>query len=187
MRIKILLLSSIVALIAFASCKKTNTVTVTKLIEDSVLKTSADTLSASFNDTSYLVYNENWGETGADYGWRGNDSTKYYYFETGAQDSTDNNYNYLEVDIYTLNGLLSVNKTYGLTSDTTTEIYLYFYNNAGGYFESNGYKQAPATATITSISGNVITGTFSGTLFQYGDTTSTYKKVVTNGKFTSVF
>jgi hypothetical protein len=75
------------------------------------------------------------------------------------------------------------NKTFGAVGDTTS--------SASFEYDQNGFKYKTAsknttttafTITITGMSSSSIQGTFTGNIFEEGDTTLT-KKVVTNGKF----
>jgi hypothetical protein len=181
MRIKLILASAFVALIAFASCKKS---TVTKtVIENDTLKIPdtanyaiSEIISADVNgvgDTAtipdyYEHYIDNIGSNASN------------AFDFDEYDSANNRF-YLQVE--TLNNSITA-KTYGAFGDSTTVSDVEFYQSGTGWYYGSTVLN-PNTVTITSIIGTTLKGTFQGTIYLNGDTTQTgsNKKVVTNGKF----
>jgi hypothetical protein len=179
MKIKLILASALVALIAFASCKK-NTVTNTVIVNDTLKVPDtanyaiSETISASFNgvaDTATIPdYYEHYQDQ--------INSNNYNAFDFDVSDSNNNR---IYLDVETLNSSITA-KTYGAFGDSTTIAKIQFNNSS----YSGSTILNPNTVTITSISGPTVKGTFQGTIYANGDTTSTDKKVITNGKFTIV-
>lgn len=185
MRIKLLLLSAVViALITFASCKKTTTNTVTHH-DTTTVKTFdtssyvlADSVSANINGVPFPAYVYPYTDYYQSSGYNGK---TFNYLDI---DPADSNYNYYDLYIGTSAAFYTA-KTYGAFGDTTTSASIDFQLN-GQYFYG-GTVLNPNTITITSISGTKIQGTFQGTVYLNGDTTQTgaNKAVITNGKFSS--
>jgi hypothetical protein len=187
MRIKILLLSSIVALIAFASCKKNTTTTITKvdsvLYLDSTIHASlSDSISADVDGLLFAA------DSGA---YLEFDKDSYYTNGVPFNEFDFQSYDSKGDDYYIWLGTSANNftpKTYGAFGDSTTYAGVEFDSTGGGYYYSSTVLN-PATVTITSVSGTTVKGTFSGTIYRYGDSTQTgsNKKIITNGKFNLVY
>jgi hypothetical protein len=74
--------------------------------------------------------------------------------------------------------------TYGLFGDTVhLGAFQVSYPNSTIYFVAKATSTSPLTVTVNSITSTSVQGTFRGTIYLNGDTTSTNKKVVTNGSF----
>jgi hypothetical protein len=182
MKIRLLLLSSVVALIVFASCKKTQTNTViqhdttTVKTFDTTSYAMVDSVFSDLNGTPFPAYAYPYIYNYKSTGYNGN---PFYYLEIDPSDSNNNYY-----DIYIGTSLPAYTaRTYGAYGDTTTETDLDIYFNGKYYYGSTVLN--PNTITVTSISGSSMKGTFQGTVYVNGDTTQTgsNKQVITNGKF----
>ncbi len=178
MRIKLILASALVALIALASCKK-NTVTKTVIENDTVkvrdttnypvsLVISAD-IDGVPDTTTIPSYYEYYTSGG------------FNVFDFQDADSVNNN---LYVGIETLSNKFTA-KTYGSFGDSTTEGYFEYYSTSTSSWFYGSTILNPNTVTVTSIVGTTLKGTFQGTIYLNGDTTQTgsNKEVITNGKF----
>jgi hypothetical protein len=184
MKIKFVLLSAIVALIAFASCKKNTTTTITKVdtvlyLDSTVHASLSDSISADvdgllfaadsgvyleFYKNSYYVSGKTFNE-----------------FDFQSYDSKGNDF---YIGLGTL-GNTFTSKTYGSYKDTTTYVGIEFDSTSGSNYWSVTVLN-PATVTITSVKGASIKGIFSGTVYPYGDSTQP-GKVITNGKFSLAY
>jgi hypothetical protein len=94
----------------------------------------------------------------------------------------DGNANYLEVDLLSKNNLKD--STYIFAKDSSQLIKVVF-QPAGGDSYSTAYTAAnPSSITITYVDTvSTIRGTFTGVLYENGDTTQS-SKTITNGNFT---
>ncbi len=182
MKIRLVLLSTIVALIALASCKKTTTNTITQhdttkvITFDTSSYALADSVSADINGVPFPANVYPYIEYYTDNGYNGK---TFNFLDIDPSDSNNNYY-----DLYIATGSPSYSaKTYGAFGDTTTEAFIDFSLNGQYYYGSTVLN--PNTITITSISGSTMKGTFQGTVYVGGDTTATgtNKAVITNGKF----
>jgi hypothetical protein len=198
MRIKFLLLSAVVALIAFASCKKTTTTTITHV--DSITKIDSvpypdtttihaisDSISTDMNglpfvcdSAIYFIFNNTFYNNGTP---QFNGSTLHNQLDFESFDpASRNNFTML---VGTLGNSFPA-KTYGAFGDTTTYASIAFDSASSAYI----YLNAPGTGTITitSITNSTLKGTFQGTLYLFGDTNNSItKKVITNGKFSIIY
>src|ERR1700749_2460706 len=168
MRIKFLLLSIFVALIAFTSCKKT-TVNSAATAFSNDISANVDGLFFSADSGTYFeIYKDEWNGkiyneiNFESYDSKGND----FYIWLGTTDS-----------IFT-------NKTYGAYGDSTSFAGIEFDSTGGNEYWSNTVLN-PATITITSSIASGLKATFNGTAYYDGDTTQTgsNKKAITNDKF----
>jgi hypothetical protein len=178
MRIKLLLLFAIVALIGFASCKKTTTNTITQH-DTTVIKTLDttnyalyDSVSADINGVPFLAAAYPYVELYSP-------GNGFHFIDVEPSDS---NSNYYDLYIGTKAAAFTA-RTYGAYGDSVNQAYIDFYFNGQYYYGSTVLN--PNTITITSISGTKVKGTFTGTVYVNGDTTETgtNKAVITNGKF----
>jgi hypothetical protein len=188
----------IASIIIITSCTKTKieTVTVTKIdtlnLKDTTVQLLPDTISFLAGGSPYTLTNYSALTTESLLGWNGNPAIPYHILAFQAQDSFNNiDGNAMNIEIFTTNGSLLSNKTYGALGDTTSGVIINFYNDTmnvnGNYYGSVDYPSISPTVTITSINGNAISGTFQGALYYNADTTGNNKTVVTNGRFSAFY
>ena len=155
MKITYLPIIALVALISFASCKKSSNSGVPKA-----------TLTATIDDTAY---NFNGGFDGEAFNFG-----PEYGFEAEYKDTLNGNQFYITMGKFDTSKLAL--KTYYET-DTTLEMEIEFDHDGIEY--DNGFtKITPFQVTLTSPNQ----GTFSGKVYPNGDSTLP-AKVITNGKF----
>jgi hypothetical protein len=147
--------------ILLASCSKSST------------GLPANTITATINDTNY-IFNTNIIDTSVY-------SNGTLLLELSA---TDLNLNKAVLAIESTT-TLTATAYGGLSGDTTNEaVFGILLPNTTQY--SSGFPPSasnPITITVSSLTSTSIQGTFKGTIFFNGDTTSTSKKTVTNGTF----
>ncbi|HMG83354.1 MAG TPA: hypothetical protein VK559_10005 [Ferruginibacter sp.] len=160
---KKIFLFTTLALLIFASCKKSSSPITTN-----------NTITASVDGVTYTCNTEPGNELYQD----STGTNDWYRFDAWISDS--NNVNGFYIYFGKLNQPLTTG-TYGAYGDSTTQAYIE-YDSTGQYWGSQTILN-PATIKVTSISGSTIQGTFSGTVYLYEDSTSANKKVITNGKF----
>ncbi|HMG83150.1 MAG TPA: hypothetical protein VK559_08960 [Ferruginibacter sp.] len=206
MRLPTLLLTLFMVCI-MASCvkEKTDTVTVTKYdtlnhtvlrytdtlnlnVTDTVFRLLEDTVSASVDGTPYF-FNTYSDMTITTYPEGLTESTQSYHeFSVSAHDSAGD---YLGISIATTDSFLIPNKTYGSIGDNTSIVGINYINATTEYETGYGFATAstvgPTSATITSINGDEITGTFQGNVYYDFDVTNPDKRVISNGLFKAVF
>jgi hypothetical protein len=159
---KKLILFAILA-IAFASCKKSNS------------GSPVNTITATINDTVYTFNNKFLDTTIAEA------SDSEIGVEMTAQDL---NLNTITLIIADRNAIPLKTTTYGSTGDTVRLAGMGFASLLSNYSNlSDPPGSNPLTITVNSITSTSIQGTFKGTIFLNGDTTSADKKTVTNGTF----
>jgi|GEM_PF-6473635 hypothetical protein len=192
MKVKILLLSGVIALIAFASCTKTttntitNTDTITSIVNHTdTLKIIDTTTRAVYDSTSALIDGTAFSTN----------LYPYFQYQSNVPSNHLNLFYFSSADvagqkyyvgIYTTSNVIRA-KTYGSFGDSTTSAIIEFDSTATNYYFYSSTVLNPTTVTITSINGTLIKGTFQGTIYRNGDSTGTgyNKKIVTNGKFTT--
>jgi len=152
--------------IVLASCKKSSS------------GTPVNSITATINDTNYTFNNRVVDTTVL------SDSTPDVILS-----AADFNLNTFTLSFAAKNKPLIAGTIYGSYGDSVHLLDAEFYPF---YSPSYNYKALPypmvssnaqLTVTLTSISSTNIQGTFKGTIFLNGDTTSTNRKTVTNGKF----
>ncbi|HMG83351.1 MAG TPA: hypothetical protein VK559_09990 [Ferruginibacter sp.] len=159
---KKIFLFATLALLIFASCKKSGSAITTN-----------NTITASVDGVVYNCNVEPASETYID----SSGTNAWYSYDTWVSDS---NHNGFYLYIAKLNKTIT-NGTYGVQGDSTTRAYIE-YDSTSGWWGS-ATVLSPATITITSSGGGNVQGTFQGTVYKYEDSTSADKKVITNGKF----
>jgi len=160
-----MILLAALGLVVLASCKKSGS---------SAPITTANTITGVVDGKTFTC-NERFALESYSYM---NDTTTWFGFDAYAYDSSNNEF-YFEADQAKK---VPTPKVYGALGDSTTYAYVEFDSTSGGWWGSET-KLNPTTITITSTGGQAVQGTFQGTLYLYGDSTSTNTKVVTNGKF----
>ncbi|HMG82872.1 MAG TPA: hypothetical protein VK559_07540 [Ferruginibacter sp.] len=155
MKIKLLSLTALIALIAFSSCKKSSGSGI-----------ASGEISATINDSSYTFKNVEEIESlhsGSELGFIG-----------AILDSATGNG--MAITLVSEGGSLQP-KTY-LDTDTATEMEI--------ELELNGVDYSNAFVHLSPFKvglGGYLQGTFSGKLYEGGDSTSSTVAVVSNGKF----
>jgi hypothetical protein len=134
---------------------------------------ATNTITATIDDTNYAFNQSVASVSGI--------TSLFSLYEIVGYDSTINPVANCTLQLKSIDEF--TNKTFGIVGDTTSA--------ASFEYDQNGFKYKTAskntattafTITIIGISGSSIQGTFTGNIFEEGDTTLT-KKVVTNGKF----
>ena len=106
-----------------------------------------------------------------------NDSTEYFMIS-----GFDGTGNYIEIGLESNHNLTT--KTYTQSADSSVLVDIYFQgvSNVNPYLSIYSSTN-PASITITHIDSTSIQGTFTGIIYDMGDSTQE-SKTVTNGKFT---
>ncbi|HMG82871.1 MAG TPA: hypothetical protein VK559_07535 [Ferruginibacter sp.] len=158
MKIKLLSLTALIALIAFSSCKKSSGSGI-----------AAGEISATINDTFHTFKNVVEIEEvhiGDEEGFLGS-----------VADSSTSPVNGIGIEVVTTTGGALKPITY-LDTDTSAHVLIELELN-GIEYESAGAHLSPSKISL----GGYLQGTFSGKLYEGGDSTSTTTATVTNGKF----
>jgi hypothetical protein len=155
-----------VLVIVFASCKKSSS------------GTPVNSITATINDTNYTFNNHVVDTTIL------SDSSPAVILS-----AADYNLNTFTISFGAKNKPLIAGTTYGSYGDSIKVLdagFFPFYSPSYNYIAPPYPKvssNAQLTVTLTSISSTNIQGTFKGTIFLNGDTASTNRKTVTNGRF----
>jgi hypothetical protein len=160
---KKLILFGVLAII-FASCKKSGSGSPTNAI------------TATINDTVYTFNNHILDTTIYE------SSDSELGIELSAQDL---NLNTILIVIANAHAAPLKTITYGLSGDSNHLSEMEYESTVQTNYAS-GFPEAienPFTVTVNSLTSTTIQGTFKGTIFLNGDTTSANKKTVTNGTF----
>ncbi|HMG81638.1 MAG TPA: hypothetical protein VK559_01255 [Ferruginibacter sp.] len=105
-----------------------------------------------------------------------NDSTEFF-----TLNGLDGAGNYMEIGLESIHNLTT--KTYTQTADSTVLVDIYFQGvSSANVFWAVYSSTNPSSITITHIDSVSIAGTFAGTIYDNGDST-TDSKTVTNGTF----
>jgi hypothetical protein len=143
-----------------ASCKK-----------NSGLPSLQGIITATVDGTNYMI-NKQMGIARSKLP---NDSTEYFILY-----GEDQSLNYMEVYVYSIHNLVA--RAYKQSQDSTEIVKIAFQQPNGDLYATTYTAANPSSITITSIDSTTIQGTFSGTLYDSGDSTRA-SKTVTNGTF----